>query len=188
MVVPLRSKSILIGRTSRSRNIYPQIDCESDWRQSPPDPADHRRQSLAGRLDSANGTFVAPATGPVPSGRFQSALAMSSLLMTASMSVPGPYCGPTSDGRRGRPVWLSDRAPRRNALREHCGLRDWSVAPLLQCHPRQISSHQEEQEAGVGIQHVVGRIVVESHRFGQRRDSESDELHRRRRRWSLHAR
>ena len=30
VVVPLRSKSILIGRTSRSRNIHPQIDCESD--------------------------------------------------------------------------------------------------------------------------------------------------------------
>jgi hypothetical protein len=69
VVVPLRSKSILIGRTSRSRNIHPQIDCESDTGVS-------RRQTQlttdGGRwwvedLDSANGTFVAPATGPIPS-------------------------------------------------------------------------------------------------------------------------
>ena len=68
-VVPLRSKSILIGRTSRSRNIHPQIDCESDSGVS-------RRQTQLTTdgsrwwvedLDSANGTFVAPATGPVPS-------------------------------------------------------------------------------------------------------------------------
>ena len=69
VVVPLRSKSILIGRTSRSRNIHPQIDCESDSGVS-------RRQTQLTTdgtrwwvedLDSANGTFVAPATGAVPS-------------------------------------------------------------------------------------------------------------------------
>jgi FHA domain len=69
VVVPLHSKSILIGRTSRSRNIHPQIDCE-------PDSSVSRRQTQLttdGRrwwvedLDSANGTFVAPATGPIPS-------------------------------------------------------------------------------------------------------------------------
>ena len=69
VVVPLRSKSILIGRTSRSRNIHPQIDCESDSGVS-------RRQTQLTTdgsrwwvedLDSANGTFVAPATGPIPS-------------------------------------------------------------------------------------------------------------------------
>jgi FHA domain/zinc-ribbon domain len=69
VVVPLRSKSILIGRISRSRNIHPQIDCESDSSVS-------RRQTQLTTdgtrwwvedLDSANGTFVAPATGPLPS-------------------------------------------------------------------------------------------------------------------------
>ena len=69
VVVPLRTKSILIGRTSRSRNIHPQIDCESDSGVS-------RRQTQLTTdgsrwwvedLDSANGTFVAPATGPIPS-------------------------------------------------------------------------------------------------------------------------
>jgi FHA domain/zinc-ribbon domain len=67
-VVPLSSKSILIGRTSHSRNIHPQIDCESDSSVS-------RRQTQLTTdgtrwwvedLDSANGTFVAPATGPLP--------------------------------------------------------------------------------------------------------------------------
>jgi hypothetical protein len=69
VVVPLRSKSILIGRISRSRNIHPQIDCESDSGVS-------RRQTQLTTdgtrwwvedLDSANGTFVAPATAPLPS-------------------------------------------------------------------------------------------------------------------------
>jgi FHA domain/zinc-ribbon domain len=67
-VVPLSSKSILIGRTSHSRNIHPHIDCESDSGVS-------RRQTQLTTdgtrwwvedLDSANGTFVAPATGPLP--------------------------------------------------------------------------------------------------------------------------
>jgi hypothetical protein len=68
VVVPLRSKSILVGRTSRSRNIHPQIDCESDSGVS-------RRQTQLTTdgsrwwvedLDSANGTFVAAATDPIP--------------------------------------------------------------------------------------------------------------------------
>jgi hypothetical protein len=67
-IIPLSSKSILIGRTSKSRNIHPQIDCESDSSIS-------RRQTQLTTdgtrwwvedLDSANGTFVAPATGPLP--------------------------------------------------------------------------------------------------------------------------
>jgi hypothetical protein len=67
-IVPLSSKSILIGRTSHSRNIHPHIDCESDSGVS-------RRQTQLTTdgtrwwvedLDSANGTFVAPATGPLP--------------------------------------------------------------------------------------------------------------------------
>jgi hypothetical protein len=69
VVVPLRAKSILVGRTSRSRNIHPQIDCE-------PDSGVSRRQTQLTTdgsrwwvedLDSANGTFVAAATDPVPS-------------------------------------------------------------------------------------------------------------------------
>jgi len=69
IVVPLRSKSILVGRTSRSRNINPQIDCE-------PDSGVSRRQTQLTTdgsrwwvedLDSANGTFVAAATDPIPS-------------------------------------------------------------------------------------------------------------------------
>jgi hypothetical protein len=69
VVVPLRSKSILVGRMSRSRNIHPQIDCE-------PDSGVSRRQSQMTTdgsrwwvedLDSANGTFVAAATDPIPS-------------------------------------------------------------------------------------------------------------------------
>jgi hypothetical protein len=69
VVVPLRSKSILVGRMSRSRNIHPQIDCE-------PDSGVSRRQSQLTTdssrwwvedLDSANGTFVAAATDPIPS-------------------------------------------------------------------------------------------------------------------------
>jgi hypothetical protein len=68
VVVPLRTKSILVGRPSRSRNIHPQIDCE-------PDAGVSRRQTQltsdgsrwwAEDLDSANGTFVAAATDPIP--------------------------------------------------------------------------------------------------------------------------
>jgi hypothetical protein len=68
VVIPLRSKSILIGRMSRSRNIHPQIDCE-------PDSGVSRRQTQLTTdgsrwwvedLDSANGTFVAAATDPLP--------------------------------------------------------------------------------------------------------------------------
>ena len=69
VVVPLHSKSILIGRTSRSRNIHPQIDCESDSsvsRRQTQLTTDGRRWWVED-LDSANGTFVAPATGPLPS-------------------------------------------------------------------------------------------------------------------------
>lgn len=69
VVVPLQSKSILIGRTSTSRNIHPQIDCESDSsvsRRQTQLTTDGRRWWVED-LDSANGTFVAPATGPIPS-------------------------------------------------------------------------------------------------------------------------
>lgn len=67
-VVPLRGRSLLIGRISRSRNIHPDIDCESDSGVS-------RRQAqlttdgdrwFVEDLQSANGTFLAPASGPLP--------------------------------------------------------------------------------------------------------------------------
>ncbi|GAB3766282.1 hypothetical protein GCM10028864_62350 [Microlunatus parietis] len=67
-IVPLRAKSILIGRTSRSRNIHPDLPCENDTGVS-------RRQSQLTTdgtrwwvedLDSSNGTFVGSASGPLP--------------------------------------------------------------------------------------------------------------------------
>ena len=67
-VSPLRGRSLLVGRTSQSRNIHPDVDCGSDSGVS-------RRQcqlSTDGTrwwvedLDSANGTFVGPASGPLP--------------------------------------------------------------------------------------------------------------------------
>ena len=67
-VVPLRAESLLVGRTSRSRDIHPQIDCASDSGVS-------RRQAQLTTdgtrwwvedLDSANGTFVAPASAALP--------------------------------------------------------------------------------------------------------------------------
>lgn len=67
-VVVLRRRSVLVGRTSRSRNITPEIDCESDTGVS-------RRQAqlttdgtrwFVEDLDSANGTYVAPSSGPLP--------------------------------------------------------------------------------------------------------------------------
>lgn len=75
-IMPLRKRSLLIGRPSRSRGIDPDIDCE-------PDTGISRRQAqlttdgsrwFIEDLDSANGTFVAEAAGgmpttPIPSGR-----------------------------------------------------------------------------------------------------------------------
>jgi hypothetical protein len=68
MVRPLRGRSVLVGRTSQSRNLRPDVDCESDSGVS-------RRQSQLSTdgsrwwvedLESANGTFVGPADGPLP--------------------------------------------------------------------------------------------------------------------------
>jgi hypothetical protein len=69
VVRPLRGRSLLVGRTSQSRNIHPDVDCQSDSGVS-------RRQSQLTTdgtrwwvedLDSANGTFVGPASGALPS-------------------------------------------------------------------------------------------------------------------------
>ncbi|WP_157974138.1 FHA domain-containing protein, partial [Desertihabitans aurantiacus] len=67
-VVVLRGRSLLVGRVSRSRNIHPDISCEADSGVS-------RRQAqltsdgsrwFVEDLGSANGTFVGPASGPLP--------------------------------------------------------------------------------------------------------------------------
>lgn len=67
-IVPLVKQTNLIGRVSRSRNIYPEIDCELDTGTS----RRHARLTTDGSrwwiedLESANGTFVGSASGPLP--------------------------------------------------------------------------------------------------------------------------
>ena len=67
-IVPLVKDSLLIGRVSVSRGIYPDIDCELDTGCS----RRHARLTTDGTrwwiedLDSANGTFVGSAAGPLP--------------------------------------------------------------------------------------------------------------------------
>jgi hypothetical protein len=67
-IVPLRATSVLVGRSSKSRNIHPEIDCD-------PDTGVSRRQCQLTTdgtrwwvedLDSANGTFVGSAAGALP--------------------------------------------------------------------------------------------------------------------------
>jgi FHA domain/zinc-ribbon domain len=67
-IVPLTATSVLVGRTSKSRNIHPEIDCDLDSGVS-------RRQCQLTTdgtrwwvedLDSANGTFVGSAAGGMP--------------------------------------------------------------------------------------------------------------------------
>ncbi|WP_233404981.1 FHA domain-containing protein, partial [Actinotalea solisilvae] len=66
--VPLTVRSLLVGRVSRSRNIHPEIDCGTD-------SAVSRRQAqlttdgtrwFVEDLQSSNGTYVGPASGPLP--------------------------------------------------------------------------------------------------------------------------
>ncbi|TCO22076.1 FHA domain-containing protein [Kribbella steppae] len=68
VVIPLTEKSVLIGRPSKSRNIHPEIDCGDDTGVS-------RRQAQLTTdgtrwwvedLQSSNGTYVAPSSGPLP--------------------------------------------------------------------------------------------------------------------------
>lgn len=67
-IVPLVKESNLIGRISTSRNIYPDIDCELDTGCS----RRHARLTTDGTrwwiedLESANGTFIGTAAGPLP--------------------------------------------------------------------------------------------------------------------------
>jgi hypothetical protein len=72
-VIPLRGKSLLVGRTSRSRNIHPEIDLQSDSgvsRRQAQLTTDGRRWWVED-LESANGTFVAPASGALPEDPIQ---------------------------------------------------------------------------------------------------------------------
>lgn len=67
-VLPLRASSLLIGRRSASRNINPEIDCGADSgvsRRQAQLTTDGRRWFVED-LDSANGTFVGPASGALP--------------------------------------------------------------------------------------------------------------------------
>jgi hypothetical protein len=68
-VVPLRRASSLIGRRSASRNIHPEVDAALDAGVS----RRHAQVSTDGTrwwiedLESANGTFIGSAAGPLPS-------------------------------------------------------------------------------------------------------------------------
>ena len=67
-VVGLKTRSLLIGRVSPSRNIHPDIDCTTDTGVS----RRHAQLTTDGQrwfvedLGSSNGTFVGPASGPLP--------------------------------------------------------------------------------------------------------------------------
>ncbi len=71
VVVPLRARSVLVGRRSQSRSIHPEVDCSDDVGVS-------RRQAQLTTdgtrwwvedLQSSNGTYVGPASGPLPTTR-----------------------------------------------------------------------------------------------------------------------
>ena len=68
VIIPLRARSVLMGRVSQSRNTHPEIDLSSD-------PGVSRRHAqlttdgvrwFVEDLGSSNGTFVGPASGPLP--------------------------------------------------------------------------------------------------------------------------
>jgi hypothetical protein len=68
VIVPLRRRSVLLGRVSMSRNTHPEIDLSSD----PGVSRRHAQLTTDGTrwfvedLGSSNGTFVGPASGPLP--------------------------------------------------------------------------------------------------------------------------
>lgn len=68
LVIALGKRSALIGRPSSSRNIAPDVDLSSDpgvSRRHAELTSDGKRWFIED-LGSSNGTFVAPASGPVP--------------------------------------------------------------------------------------------------------------------------
>jgi hypothetical protein len=68
VVVPLRTRSLLVGRQSKSRNIHPEIECSSDIgvsRRQAQLTSDGQRWWVED-LQSANGTFVGAASAPLP--------------------------------------------------------------------------------------------------------------------------
>jgi hypothetical protein len=68
VVVPLTAKSVLIGRPSKSRGIVPDVDCGTDSgvsRRQAQLTTDGQRWWVED-LQSSNGTFVGPASGPLP--------------------------------------------------------------------------------------------------------------------------
>ena len=68
VVVPLSTQSLMIGRRSKSRNINPEIECASDVgvsRRQAQLTTDGQRWWVED-LQSSNGTYVGPASGPLP--------------------------------------------------------------------------------------------------------------------------
>lgn len=68
VIIPIRARSVLLGRVSQSRNTHPEIDLSSD-------PGVSRRHAqlttdgvrwFVEDLGSSNGTFVGPAAGRLP--------------------------------------------------------------------------------------------------------------------------
>jgi FHA domain-containing protein len=68
VVVPLTAKSVLVGRPSKSRGILPDVDCGDDTgvsRRQAQLTTDGQRWWVED-LQSSNGTYVGPASGPLP--------------------------------------------------------------------------------------------------------------------------
>lgn len=68
VVVPLTATSVLVGRPSKSRGIRPDIDCDGDTgvsRRQAQLTTDGQRWWVED-LQSSNGTYVGPASGPLP--------------------------------------------------------------------------------------------------------------------------
>ncbi len=68
VVVPLTQQSVLVGRPSVSRNITPDVDCSGDSgvsRRQAQLTTDGQRWWVED-LQSSNGTYVGPASGPLP--------------------------------------------------------------------------------------------------------------------------
>ncbi len=68
VVVPLKVQSVLVGRPSKSRSIHPDVDCSSDTgvsRRQAQLTSDGQRWWVED-LQSSNGTYVGPASGPLP--------------------------------------------------------------------------------------------------------------------------